>query len=141
MAHFLCFLLYYLNSLIGILAFKIDFQIFNPMTIKMAEVALLFFIAHSAFFLGAAWFKKAAFFKTLLTMFVVNIIFNTWIFAWMIAIVNPFSMYIARNDFYVPFDVFARLEPIIKTGVISFFIVLSIIFLITSWIRFKEREV
>jgi len=130
-----------LSGVIAVLVFKRDFLVFDPFTLKMAEAVLAYFIAHSAFFLGAVWFKKAAFFKTLLTMFVVNIIVNTWLFAWMIAIINPFSMFIARNDFYIPLDTFARLQPMIKTGVMSFFIVLSAIFLITSWIRFKEREV
>jgi len=126
---------------ISLVAFKGEFLMFNPFTSQYGNAILAYFIAHTIFFLGAVWFKKAAFFKTLLTMFVINIITNTWFFAWVMIVINPFKMALEMNNTYIPFQSFTGIESVIQFWVITFSILISVILLITAWIRFKEREV
>lgn len=128
-------------GMLSALIFKGDFLVFNPFTAKYAEVLLAYMIGHSAFFLGAVWFRKGAFFKTLLTMFVINIITNTWLAVWTMIIINPFRLIAESKSMYVPNISFCGIESLFQYIIIGFFITLSVIFLITAWIRFKEREV
>jgi hypothetical protein len=128
-------------GMLSVLIFKGNFMMFQPFTLKYGETALAYFIAHSIFFLGATWFRKAAFFKTLLTMFVVNIITQVWWFLWIVIIINPFRLVANKDNLYLPFDQFSIMEPMIKNTLIGSFVTLAVIFLITAWIRFKEREV
>lgn len=126
-------------ALIGVLIFKADFIVFNPFTQAYLKVLLGFFIVHAAFFLGAVWFKKAAFFKTLLSLFVVNVILNIWLGIWTMLIINPFKI-MADTDTYfssMHFTSNGQLEHIIT----AFIIVLALFLLFVSWVRFKEREV
>ncbi len=128
-------------GLLSVLIFKGNFLMFQPFTMKFAETALAYFIAHSIFFLGAAWFRKAAFFKTLLTIFILNIITQVWWFIWIVIIINPFRMIMNKDIMFLPPEHFITLEPMIKNTLIGTFVMLAVIFLITSWVRFKEREV
>lgn len=128
-------------GMLSALIFKGNFLMFQPFTIHFGETALAYFIAHSIFFLGATWFRKAAFFKTLLTMFVLNIISQVWWFIWIVIIINPFRLMTNKDNLYLPFEQFSRMEPMIKNTIIGSFVTLAVIFLITAWVRFKEREV
>lgn len=128
-------------GMLSVLIFKGNFLIFNPFTSEYGETAIAYFMLHSAFFLGAVWFKKAAFFKTLLTMFVLNIITNAWLFVWVMILINPFKMLTQYNNVYFPVEMFAGMEKILVFWVKIFVVLLSLIFLITAWFRFKEREV
>jgi hypothetical protein len=128
-------------GIISVLMFKGNFLVFNPFTIKNAEILLVYFVGHSMYFLGAAWFKKAAFFKTLLTQFVVQIILNIWIYIWVFIIINPFKMIVNSSNTFINFASFGGNETMLKNLMIGFFIALSVVFMITAWVRFKEREV
>ncbi len=128
-------------GLLSLLLFKGEFVVFNPFVTKGAEVILAYFIAHSAFFLGAAWFRRAAFFKTLLVMIIFNTTINILFVIMAFVIFKPFEMLSDAQSFYMPFDAFTKLEPIVRNSVFVYFSLLAIVFTITAWVRFKEREV
>jgi len=128
-------------GVVSVLTIKGNFLVFNPFTKTNAEILLAYFVGHSMYFLGAAWFRKAAFFKTLLTQFVVQIILNIWIYLWVFIIINPFKMFVNSSNTFINFTSFGGNETMYKQLMIGFFIVMSVVFIITSWVRFKEREV
>lgn len=74
-------------------------------------------------------------------MFVLNIITNTWIFALVMIIIKPYKLITESKNMFVPSISVTGLELQIKYFIIGYFVLLAIIFLTTSWIRFKEREV
>lgn len=130
-----------LMSLVAMSIYGGGFQIFNPFTIEYGNVILTYFVAHSAFFLGAVWFNKATFFKTILAMFIINIIVNVWMFVLGMLIINPFKFLKNSMNMYFNIEEIIVAGPILKHFIIGFVILMAVYLLLTAWVRFKEREV
>jgi len=130
-----------LMTLVSMGLYEGSFIVFNPFTEQFGNALLAFFIAHSFFFLGAVWFRKGAFFKTLLTLFVVNVITNVWMAILFFIIINPFKLLTGAGGAVFNFDGSIVSEQLLSWSVMGFFSVLALFMLLTAWVRFKEREV
>jgi hypothetical protein len=130
-----------LISLIHVVFFNGSFEIFNPFVNGFGELLIGYFVAHSVIFTGSIWFRKGAFFKTLLTGFVLQMISNIWIFSWVKALLNRNSFIKIENSELELFIGQHINEVVIKNYVIGFFCLISCILLYAAWERFKEREV
>jgi len=129
-------------SLISMLFFGGSFLIFNPFEYDFLKLLFIFLNLHAIFFLGSIWFKNYAFFKTILSMFVLNIITNIWAGVWafilfktgdFVGIVGVYFKY----DFFLDITIFQTLKTIFMTA----WIVFSLFLITTAYIRFKEKEV
>jgi ABC-type transport system involved in multi-copper enzyme maturation permease subunit len=118
-----------------------SFIVFNPFTVSFGKAVIAFFIAHSFFFLGAVWFRKAAFFKTLLSLFVINIILNVWMTILFFLVINPFKLFAKMGQVVYNFDGMVVSEQLISWVVLGYFSILGMFMLFIAWVRFKEREV
>lgn len=130
-----------ISGLISVALFKGTFEIFNPFTKGLGQIALGYFIAHAAFFLGSIWFTKGAFFKTLLAGFVLQTIANIWGVIWFTIILKPYLFDNFQDSKFFNINITANTDTLITNSVIGFFVLLAIIFLIAGWEKFKEREV
>lgn len=128
-------------ALISMGLYEGSFLVFNPMTPEFGKAVIAFFIAHSFFFLGAVWFRKAAFFKTLLALFVINIIMNVWMTILFFLIINPFRLFTKMGQVVYKFEGMIFSEHLISTVVFGYFGLLAAFMLLIAWVRFKEREV
>ncbi len=102
---------------------------------------LVAFIVHSIFFLGAAWFKKIAFFKTLLVLFIISLANDLWAFIWG-SILLPVNSF-AKNEFAFSGNLFVNQEQFshtLTTVMIVFMMMIAILCLITSYFKLTERE-
>ncbi len=128
-------------SLIQVAFFHGDFVIFNPFIHGFGELLIGYFVAHSILFTGSVWFKKGAFFKTILTGFVLQMISNIWLFSWAYAIFGKNTeLNITNSNIELLIGEHIN-EVVIKNYVIGFFCLISCILLYAAWERFKEREV
>lgn len=130
-----------ISSLIDVAFFHGSFTVFNPFVKGFGELMIGYFIAHSVYFTGSVWFTKGAFFKTLLTGFIVQTVANFWMLIWGVIIFKPTVVENLNNSEFSQFVM--RFDNNIKaeTIVISFFCLIACILLYASWERFKEREV
>lgn len=128
-------------SLIHVAFFHGTFEIFNPFIHGFGELMIGYFVAHSILFTGSVWFRKGAFFKTLLTGFVLQMISNIWIFSWFKALLVTDSVLKIENSKLELFFGQHVNEIVLKNYVIGFFCLISCILLYAAWERFKEREV
>ncbi len=128
-------------ALISVMLFSQEFVFFNLLAQNYsANLLLLFFGYHSIYFLGAVWFKKAAFFKTLLTSIVWGfIIIISFVFLFII-IVKPFSL-LADPNVHVSDSLFANIGEDMRFFNSSIPLIMQSVFLLfIAWIRFNERE-
>ncbi|PKP20597.1 MAG: hypothetical protein CVU02_03440 [Bacteroidetes bacterium HGW-Bacteroidetes-19] len=130
-----------ISSLLSVSIFHGTFEVLNPFTRQLGEIMLGFFVAHSAFFAGSVWFKKAAFFKTLLTGFILQTIANFWGLIWGFAILKPHQFDNFQESEFSNFVIQLDGNGAIEKYVIGFFVLIAVILLIAGWERFKEREV
>lgn len=150
---FISYVLFFLLSLISLVVFSMissllsvsifhgTFEVLNPFTRELGEIMLGYFVAHSAFFAGSVWFKKAAFFKTLLTGFILQTVANFWGIIWGYAILKPHQYDNFQESEFTNFMIQIDGNGNIEKYVIGFFVLIALILLIAGWERFKEREV
>lgn len=139
------YILYQLSYLfISLLAFAAYGTSPALVSISWNELGIVFmvlFIVHSVFFLGGVWFKKMAFFKTLLVLFVISMIHNFWVFIWarLLMPVNDLS----EKEFVISGLPVDDLESYGNTAIFvlkGFMVLISIMCLITAYYKLKERE-
>jgi len=130
-----------ISSIISVLIYHAPFEVLNPFTRELGEIMLGYFVAHSAFFVGSVWFKKAAFFKTLLTGFILQTVANFWGLIWGFAILKPHQFENFQESEFSNFVIQLDGNGAIEKYVIAFFVLIAVILLIAGWERFKEREV
>ena len=138
----------YLSEGVNTLIFKRHNQIFNPFTKTVWTLMAYYFVAQSIYFLGAVYFRKYNFIKT------INVIF---LFAILISILGALFVRIVYFDF---FDGFFRIgntglliqwrklplnassfTNLIKTLKILYWLVPAPLFWTISYFRIKEAEV
>jgi hypothetical protein len=132
-------LLSLLATLLNALAFGSEFVVFNPLTKSVIYMAGIYLVTQSIFLLGAVYFRKNNFMKTLLALFVIQAVIST-----VLSLV--FYLMFGRGGFQVTgeemmvFPVFITdwLPRIMK---IVFWGLMAPFFLVVSYVRLKEREV
>lgn len=129
-------------SLISMLFFSGSFQIFNPFETNFLNLIFIFVNLHAIFFLGSVYFKNYAFFKTILVMFIINIITNIWTAVWAFILFKT-GDYVSVGEIYFNSDFFFDITKFetIKKIFISLWIIFSLFLITTAYIRFKEKEV
>lgn len=139
------YVLYQLSYLfISLLAFAAYGTSPSLVSIPWNEFGIIFmvlFIVHSMFFLGGAWFKKMAFFKTLLAMFVISIMHNLWVFVW-VRIFFPVTA-LAEKEFAFMGISKVDMEEFGYTAIWVlkvFMLLVSVMCLVTAYYKLKERE-
>lgn len=129
-------------SVISMLFFNGSFEIYNPFSNEFLKILFMFLNLHAIFFLGSIWFKSNAFFKTILSMFVINIITISWVsFLTFLMFNKQKSMYLDGFSFNFYFlNNLTNIETI-KSILLVFWVLVSIFLIYTAYIRFKEKEV
>ena len=108
---------------------------------ELGIIFMVLFIVHSVFFLGGVWFKKMAFFKTLLVLFVISMVHNFWVFIWA-RLLMPISD-LSEKEFVISGVPISNADELSHTAIWvlkSFLILISIMCLITAYFKLKERE-
>jgi len=104
-------------------------------------IFMVLFIVHSMFFLGGAWFKKMAFFKTLLAMFVLSMMHNLWVFVWA-RIFLPVTALTEKEFAFMGMSK-VDMEEFGYTAIWVlkiFMLLISVMCLVTAYFKLKERE-
>lgn len=126
-------------SSLGALFFGSQLGIFNPFTATHFHSAGVFLVTHSIFFLGAIYFRKLNFLKTILALFIVMMAISLWgvilgyLFFGTAGLQFGESTTLGSPSFFTEF--LPQMSKIVFWGVVGPF------FLIVSYFRFKEREV
>ncbi|MEM5948480.1 hypothetical protein WKV44_07970 [Spirochaetia bacterium 38H-sp] len=129
------FLGFFIGEFLGSLVFSASFSPFPSFVHSIGPVfsgdyMLGFISSHAIFFFGAVFFRKNAFFKTLLSIICFFVIFVLWLILW--AYVFAFSSSMV-------FDVFSRMY--LSWDVIRMIYIFVIVFFWgMSFIRFRELE-
>ncbi len=143
------FLATVLNSLVYLLVFKRAVPLFNPFQRWVWINIGHYLIVQSLFFLGAVWFRKYNFIKTVLT---INILLTllaivTGVFAYLI-FRGPVREAVAGNPSYfvmagqIIIQKFGALNPyMIGALKVFYFGLLAPFFWLVSWFRMREIEV
>lgn len=128
-----------LASLLSSFLFNTGVEIYNPFTNDGIRTMGIYVVTQSVFFLGALYFRKNNLLKTLLSIFVIQMIFSSilalagWLILGDFNQVNEESLPNEAVQFFT-----VNLPDIAKT---IFWIVTAPFFLIVSYFKFKEREV
>jgi len=117
--------------------FVVDFSVGSESWSIIGTLFFIGFIVHAVFFLGASWFKKLSFFKTLLVLFSISILHNLWLYIWgrLLLPVND----LAEKEFAFNGIVISNPESFVL-GIKIFMLVVAIMCLITAYFKLKERE-
>jgi len=131
----------FLISIIGTLFFNLEFIVFNPFTNNYGTALLVYILFHSLFFLGAIYFKKHHFFKTILSMFAINMLLSIWFVFLTYILFNTdgnfsFDYFHFSNTIFV--DTF---ETVMKRSLLIFWSVMSVYLYIVAYFRLTEKEV
>lgn len=127
-----------LASLVNHLIFKSQLNMLNPFTPTILKYMAGYVVTQSVFLFGAVYFRKNNFLKTVLGMFVVNVIMGAWmaLLVW---------IFFAQGNQYIGPETFAdpiRMEAIVRWGSqIAFWGILMPFFFTLSYYTLKEREV
>lgn len=108
---------------------------------EFGNIFIFLFIIHSVFFLGGIWFKKMAFFNTLLAIFVISMIHNLWVFVWA-RILFPINA-LAEREFAFMGISKVDMEEFGSTAILVlkiFMLLVSVMCLVTAYFKLKERE-
>ncbi|MFW5687338.1 MAG: hypothetical protein ACOCXV_00265 [Bacteroidota bacterium] len=127
-------------SAIANLSLSIPIDVFNPFEKQNLTLMSIYLVVQSVFFLGALYFRKNNFLKTILSLFVIQLIIN--IFTFLVA-----YLIIGHEGFQQDMDManinmteFASESfPVVMK--ILFYGVLAPFCLLVSYFRLKEREV
>jgi len=138
-----------LNSLVYILVFKHPVPLFNPFQRWVWINIGHYLIVQSIFFLGAVWFRKHNFIKTVLTINILQIALTLLIGGFAALVFRgPFREALRGNGSYlfqagqILIQNFSRLNPaIIALLKVVYFGLLAPFFWLVSWFRMREIEV
>ncbi|MFO7977594.1 MAG: hypothetical protein R6U64_02965 [Bacteroidales bacterium] len=128
-----------LAALLNALLFGSALLVFNPFTTMNLYAAGVFLVTHSIFFLGAVYFRKNNFLKTILSLFVISVAISMlaglmgYLFFGTTSFTINEQTTIGTPDFITEF--LPTMAKIVFWGIVGPF------FLIVSYFRFKEREV
>lgn len=135
----------WINALLGFVMFGRRDLLF-PIFVADFRLLAFFIVNQSVFFLGAAWFRKNQFVKTVFTLTVVSI--GLVIFAGLVLslffpeIRDPFATDMLEVDFGA---FYAAYEPhfrfLLSFLVFTYFAVLPVFCWVVAWMRVKETQV
>lgn len=138
----------YLSEGINILIFSRHNQIFNPFT-KMVWILMAhYFIAQSIFFLGAVYFRKYHFIKTINVIFLIQI--SVSIIAALFARIIFFDFFegffrLNETSFQIRWDALKinpnTIKMLVTTGKLIYWLVPAPLFWTIAYFRLKEAEV
>lgn len=140
-------------NLLGLLLFNNSVGIFNPLQIEVWKVLPYFLVFQSIFYLGSAWFRKAAFFKVILSLFGLNTIFSILGFFLMFLFIRPYAQDGSffnhpGSEFHIQAGQINTQLPQLQGAAEFYWGLLKVLFwtvlpisYIISWFRLKEREV
>ncbi|QEN09409.1 hypothetical protein EXM22_16010 [Oceanispirochaeta crateris] len=138
-----------LNSLIYLIIFKQAVPLFNPAQSWVWLNISHYLVIQSIFFLGAIWFRKYNFIKTVLTINILQILLALTVGG--IASLTywgPIREFLNGNpDFFEQSSLimnlnFHHLNPLLKNSLkLIYFVVVAPFFWFISWIRMREIEV
>lgn len=131
--------------------FGMGLNVFNPFTLTFGNaggistwwLCLYYLLTHSIFMVGSISFKKAAFIKTVLVAFAVQLVYSV-IFGFIGFVVNRTG--IAKGwDLDIIFDLvrfdFHNAKTAFLTSSILICLVLSIFFNVVGYLKLREKEV
>ncbi len=130
----------FLTSGIAFLALSVPIETFNPFTTENLRIMSIYLVVHSIFFLGALYFRKNNFLKTILSLFVIQIVLNTFLFLLVYLVVGKEGFQGDMQHVNINLNHFAT-ETFPLLMKIFFFGILGPFCLIVSYFRLKEREV
>ncbi len=129
-----------LANAIGYVAWAVPINMFNPFTQANLQLMAIYVVVQSIFFLGALYFRKNNFLKTILSVFVIAMALNliAILFAWLLFGQTSFdgNFHSINPEMGSYFEI--TLPKIMKT---IFYIVLVPFCLVVSYFKLKEREV
>lgn len=124
------------------LAFGVRNEIFQPFDRVAWQVIPHYLVVHSLFFLGAAWFRKTHYVKTLLAIVAGALAFIAvclWI-AWLFGAAGwSGSGLLVQGDFYDA--VYLPLEGVFDTGYLLYLFALPPLCWFVAWLRLTETQV
>ncbi len=129
-----------IGNLIGNIAWSVPFDIFNPFTKGNLELMLIYIITQSIFFLGALYFRKNNFLKTILSLFVIGTALNIITVLFALLLFGTDGMQIESGMMDMQFTVWLE-ETFPVAMKILFYGVLAPFCLVVSYFKLKEREV
>lgn len=136
-------------SLLNLIVFKQSVGLFNPFTAEAWKLIPIFLVVQSIFYLGSAWFRKAAFFKVLLSLFCLNTIFSILATILAFLLVRPYVQdSFAFHQFNVQAGQISSQIPQLQGAADFYWGLLKVLFwtilpisYVISWFRIREREV
>jgi hypothetical protein len=140
LAHILLSLVLFLTNVISSVAWGSQITFFNPFTQSNLTQMGAYIVAHSAFFLGALYFRQNNFLKTLLSLFVISMAFNVLAVGFMYLLFGSMGFQGSELESMNPglFSAFDTYAPYILK---SFYVAVVLFCLAVSYFRLKEREV
>jgi hypothetical protein len=129
-----------LSNSIAHLAWATPWDIYNPFAPTYTQLMAIYMATQSVFFLGALYFRKNNFMKTILSLFVISMIINviTVVFAYLIFGTPGIHTDMEAMDPGFGYSFMTTLPKIMKG---LFYGVLAPFCLVVSYFTLKEREV
>lgn len=114
--------------------------LFNPFSNQSIQAMSVFIVLQSIFFLGAIYFRKNNFLKTILSLFVISFIINIIVALFMYILFG--QMGVGGNMENMPADFIITMESTVpKMARIAFYGIIAPLCLLIAYFRLKEREV
>ena len=110
---------------------------------KIVLPTLIYLVTQTVFVMGAAFFKKNPFLKTLLAIFIISVALNiitTFLGFAIIGEFNPHNMNINDNNFPIEFKMFIEDTFPVFFKILFWYITVPF-FLLVSYFRLKETEI
>jgi hypothetical protein len=111
-------------------------NLFSPI---IGKLALIYLITQSVFFLGAVYFRRYNFLKTLLSLFVIQWVLSIWVFILMFLFFDRAAFQMGPEESFAAPAFFSEWVPLMAR--ILFWGLMAPFFLVVSYLRLKEREV
>lgn len=130
------------TGLLNLLFIKTPFSFYNLFTPNALQTYGVYIVTQSIFLFGSVYFRKANFFKTMLSLFLVTMVISVYATVMIHLIINPHSHVWGFDTTNTPESVklffVEQIYPVLK---ILFWYFTIPLFLILSYIRLKERQV
>ncbi len=130
----------FLTSAIAYMSLSTPIEVFNPFTSENMTLMAIYLVVHSIFFLGALYFRKNNFLKTILSVFVIQTVINIFIVILAYLLIGKEGFQTDMQGFNVGLTQFGT-ETFPLLMKILFFGILGPFCLLVSYFRLKEREV
>lgn len=122
------------------IAWSTPISYFNPFTSGNIQIMSVYFVTQSIFFLGAIYFRKNNFLKTILSLFVISFVINIITAGFMYIIFGQMGMGGEMQS--LPPDFILTMESTApKLARFAFYGIITPLSLLVSYFRLKEREV